>query len=160
KKPAFKFWRAAIDRDGVALLRIAYRFHTPIQEQPENFSFVVWCTTDKKIARRLSPHLFKPFEIGFESAAGDNERFGAELRRPVVELDFSAFESAVAGMEFRDFGIIEDGDAALRCRRVVSVHQRFSPAQEEGVRPAQVKRAFKRRLKSDAIASHPCRRFE
>ena len=135
-------------------------FHASIQEQLKDFSFIVRCASDKKIARRLTPHLFKPFQIGFESAASDNERFGAELRRPLVELHFTAFESAVAGMEFRDFGIIEDGDTALRRRRVVGVHQCFSAAQEERVRPAQMQRAFERLLKSDTIAFHPFHGFE
>ena len=58
-------------------------------------------------------------------------------------------------MQLGHFGVVEDANTTLVRRSIVSVHQRLAAAQKECVGPAQMQRAFKRRLKANAIALHP-----
>src|ERR1051326_3852991 len=151
---------AAVYRDSVALLRVAYRFSAGVQEKFQARAFVVRRPPDYKIACCFAPSLFQPFQIGLKSSRSGNQGFGAKFSGRAVEPYPAAFNFAVGDIHLCHLSIVEDANTAACGRRIVRIHQGFAPAEEECVGSTQVQRALKGRLEASAMASHPPCGFE
>ena len=71
---AVVFRRARVDRDRVALGRIADLLRRPVEQHLQHGAAIVRRAADQEIVRRRAPVLLQPFDVGLEAAAGRDER--------------------------------------------------------------------------------------
>ena len=147
-----------IDRDSVALRRVADRFGAGIEHQPQHSAGVVRRAADDEVLRRISPDLREPLEVRLEAARGKDHRASTDLHVATSHANRRGLEPSIANRQADHVGVIDDTDAEPLGRGVGAVHQRLSASQEERVGPPEVQRAPERGLKANAEAAHSPRR--
>src|SRR3989338_9076674 len=63
---AVEFWSAAVDGDGMAAARIAYRLGAVLQQLLQHLALVVLRAADEEVLRGLPPVFLEPRDIGLE----------------------------------------------------------------------------------------------
>jgi hypothetical protein len=97
----------------------------------------------------------QPFDVGFEPAAGGNERTGPNIGRNFAMANCRRQEHAILDVQGGDFRIVTDFDAELFCREVERVEHRPAAAKEKRVSAAKTECATERGLKPHALAGDP-----
>ena len=77
---AVEFRRARVDRDRVALGRIADLLHALGEQHLQHRAAIIGRAADQEIVGGLAPILLQPFDVGLEAAGGGDQRRGADVR--------------------------------------------------------------------------------
>ena len=134
---AVVFRRARVDRDRVALGRIAGLLHAAIEQQLQHRAAIVRRAADEEVVGGRPPVLLQPFDVGFEAAAGRHERRGAHHVALSPALHGRGQEHAVVDVEIDHLGVVCDLDAEVLGGEIERVEHRAPAAEEERVGAAE-----------------------
>ena len=74
--PAVELGRAPVDRDGVALLRIADLPDAAVEQRAQQQDLVVGRAAHDEVVRHVAPVLLQPGDVRLESARGGDQSVG------------------------------------------------------------------------------------
>ena len=99
----------------------------------------------------LSPGVAQPFAVGFKSTGGEYAGFRLNALVACQGCD----EFAVVQFKCLYRRVVANLYPQLFCAAVIGVHEGFTAAHEEGIGTRHVQRARERRLKINAVMTHP-----
>ncbi len=140
----------------MALRGVADVLHALVEQHLQNRAAVIGRAANEKIVGGVAPIFLQPFDIGFKTAGGRDQRRGADFARAVDRLlQLSGQEHAVFDLEVDDLRVIPDLDAEFFRSEIQRVQHRPSAAEEERVGAAEAQRAAERGLPAHALFDDP-----
>jgi hypothetical protein len=129
--------------------------HALVEQHFQHRAAVIGRTADQEIIGNLTPILLEPLDVGFEPAAGGDQRRGLHGGEAVPAFERRRQEHAVGDIEIGDLGVVQNIDAELFGGQIKCVQHRAAAAEEERVGPSQAERAAERRLPAHALLDDP-----
>ena len=152
---AVVFRRARIDRDRMALGRIAGLGDAAVEQHFQHRAAVVRRAADQEVVRRRPPVLLEPLDVRLKPAAGRDQRCGAHRMTRAALLNGRGEKHAIVDLEIDHLRLIGDLDAERLGGQIERVEHRAPAAEEERVGAAEAQGAAERRLIAHALLRQP-----
>ena len=135
--------------------RVADGLDAGIEQHAQHRSPVVRRAANDEPVHGIAPGLAQPVEVRLETAGRHHHGAGVDTDSVSVDADLHRPAGRAVDVQPHHLGVVGDVQAQAVGQRVVRVEQRLAAAQEEEIRPFQVQRATKRRLKAHPASAHP-----
>ena len=132
--PPVELWRASVDRNGVALGRVANGLGALVQQITQHHTAVVLGSPDQKVLRARSPSALKPVCIALKPTRSRDHGFGLHplLRAAFIGKNHLSHPLALH-IDVGHFRVIAHLNPQRFGPAIERVHQRFSPTQKERI---------------------------